>query len=377
MGAAIEMAEFVIVGGGVYGAAVAFWLARQGADVHLFEAKTIGNGASAGPGRRGTRANGRDVRELPLVRLAHEMWPTLHEELKTAPFFERTGHLMLIERETDLAAADARALMQNQHGTETHLLDANAVREREPGVNDAVIGALYCPLDGATDHSAATLAFTEAAQRAGATIREHTKVTRLEFEGDRATGVFTMAGERIAIERGLFVLANAGVQSLIGDRLSLPVWSRTFQVLFTAPFDGLAVRHLIGHASRTLAVKAEAGDRIMISGGLPGQWDPETETGTAVEPSISANFADAISVFPALERATIESADADHLETVSIDNIPVIDLIPGCANAIYATAWCGHGWAIAPTVTKLLAEWATNGQRPALLAPFTHGRFAA
>ena len=153
------MAEFVIIGGGVYGAGVAYWLAKQGADVHLLESKRIGNGASAGPGRRGTRANGRDLRELPLVRLAHEIWPSLHEELGSAPFFERLGHLLLIEREADLQLCHARALLQNQHGTETHILDRDAVRDLEPGVSSNVIAALHCPLDGATDHSAATHAF--------------------------------------------------------------------------------------------------------------------------------------------------------------------------------------------------------------------------
>ncbi|MEM8976447.1 MAG: FAD-binding oxidoreductase [Pseudomonadota bacterium] len=369
------MAEFVIIGGGVYGAGVAYWLAKQGADVLLLEAKSIGNGASAGPGRRGTRANGRDLRELPLVRLAHEMWPSLHEELGAEPFFERLGHLLLIEREADLELCKARALLQNQHGTETHLLDRSEVLDREPGVSENIIGALHCPLDGATDHTAATNAFAAAAQRAGATVSENTKAASIEFDGDKATAVVTSNAERIAATRGVLLLANAGIQSLLADRLKLPVWSRTFQVLLTNALPAATVHHLIGHASRTLAIKAEAGNRVMISGGLPGVWDPETETGTAVTTAIQANFTDAVTVFPALKTASIEIADADHLETLSIDNIPVIDMVPGTSNAIYATAWCGHGWAIAPAITQMLAEWATTGRRPELLAPFTHTRF--
>ena len=161
------MAEFVIIGGGVYGAGVAYWLAEQGAEVVLLEARGIGNGASAGPGKRGTRANGRDVRELPLIRLSHDMWPTLHERLGAPAFFETTGHLQLIEREQDVAAAEARALMQNSFGTETHLLDRSAVRDLEPAVSDAVIGALHCPRDGVTDHTAATEAFVAELRAAG------------------------------------------------------------------------------------------------------------------------------------------------------------------------------------------------------------------
>ena len=371
------MAEYVIVGGGVYGAGVAYWLAKQGADVHLLEAKHIGNGASAGPGRRGTRANGRDLRELPLVRLAHEMWPSLHEELGVQPFFERLGHLLLIEREADLELCKARALLQNQHGTETHFLDGQAAREREPQISENIIAALHCPLDGATDHTATTNAFAAAAQRAGATISTNARAANIEYAGDKATAIITTDGEHIAATRGVILLANAGIQSLLIDRLQLPVWSRTFQVILTNELETQPVRHLIGHASRTLAVKAEAGNRVMVSGGLPGIWDEKTETGTAVQSAIDANFADAVSVFPVLGDATVEIADADHLETLSIDNIPVIDQVPGTTNAIYATAWCGHGWAIAPPITKMLAEWAMTGTKPELLHPFTHQRFQA
>lgn len=371
------MAEYIIVGGGVYGAGAAYWLAKQGADVQLFEAKGIGNGASAGPGRRGTRANGRDLRELPLVRLAHDMWPALHEELGSEPFFERMGHLLLIEREADLELCRARALLQNQHGTETHMLDRNSVRDLEPGISENVIAALHCPLDGATDHTAATHAFASAARRAGATISENVKVANLEYAGNKITGITTLNGDRIEATRGVLLLANAGIQSLLSDRLQLPVWSRTFQVLLTNPQLTQLVNHLIGHASRTLAIKAEAGNRVMISGGLPGVWNEQTETGTAVESAIKANFADAESVLPALKSASVEVADADHLETLSIDNIPVIDLVPGTTNAIYATAWCGHGWAIAPPISQMLADWALSRQRPELLAPFTHQRFSS
>ncbi len=40
------MADFVIVGGGVYGCGVAWELAKRGADVQLLEAKSVAGGAS-------------------------------------------------------------------------------------------------------------------------------------------------------------------------------------------------------------------------------------------------------------------------------------------------------------------------------------------
>ncbi|MEM1198160.1 MAG: FAD-binding oxidoreductase [Pseudomonadota bacterium] len=371
------MSEFVIIGGGVYGAGVAWWLTEHGAEVRLLEAKQIGNGASAGPGRRGTRANGRDWRELPLVKRAHEIWPSLHERLGAPQFFERLGHLLLIERPRDMQMAEAICLLQNQHGTETHMLSEGEVREREPEVSEDVIAALYCPLDGVSDHTAVTNAFAAAARRAGAVISEHTPVERIETESSRASAVITADGERIEVGKALFVLSNAGVQGLLAESITLPIWSRAFQVILTEPLEHMPIHHLIGHMSRTLAIKEEAGNRVMISGGYPGKWDPVTETGTAIESSIEANMADARAVYASLEDARVEMADADHLESVAVDDIPVIDLVPGTDNAIYAAAWSGHGWAIAPSVTHMLADWGREGRRPELLAPFSAARFSA
>ena len=209
------MVDFVIIGGGVYGAAVAWEMARSGASVHLVEAKHIGAGASSGPGRRGVRANGRDGRELPLMKRAHELWPTLHEDLGVDPLFECSGHLQLIERDEDMARAEVRVWLQNLHGTSSRLLNAGEVREFEPEVSPAVKGAIYCPADGAADHTATTNAYAAAARSAGAVLEEGVAATGLEISGDRIVAVNTSTGRRIAVERGVLVLANSAVSTFL------------------------------------------------------------------------------------------------------------------------------------------------------------------
>src|SRR5690606_35025983 len=67
-------AEIVIIGGGIYGTSLAYEFARKGRDVLLLEAGDIASGASGGPGERGVRANGRDIRELPVVALSFARW---------------------------------------------------------------------------------------------------------------------------------------------------------------------------------------------------------------------------------------------------------------------------------------------------------------
>ena len=369
------MAENVIVGGGVYGTAVAWELSARGADVMLIEAKHVASGASGGPGRRGVRANYRDHRELPLMARSRALWPTLHEQLGVAPLFEQTGHLMLLEQTTDLAAADARVTIQNLCNTPTQLLSRDELLALEPDVAPSIQAAVYCASDGVADHGATTRAYATAAKAAGTDIREGVSAIRLVTRDDRVVAIETGAGDTIPVTGTVFLLANNGVRKLLSPWLDLPTWNLPFQALVSEPLADNPVRHLIGHASRTLSLKREEDGRLMISGGRPGRWDDTTQTGTTIPEEVAANVADAVAVYPSLEGLKVEIADAGHLEADSIDGIPIIDRAPGLANVIFATGWSGHGWAIAPATAQLIAAWFLEGERPELLAPFAFGRF--
>lgn len=368
-------ADDVVVGAGVYGVAVAWELARRGRDVVLLEAGEVAGGASGGPGRRGVRANGRDPRELPLARQAAERWPSLAEELGGTTGFTRTGHLQLIESEADLAAAPEAVAAQRRHGVPTDLLRAEEVRALEPGLSARVIGAVHCPLDGTADHTATTRSYAAAARRHGARVLEGTAVAGIEVEGGRAIGAVTRDGSRFGVRRSLVLLCNTGAAELVGGLgLRLPLFPVHPLVLVTAPVDPVPVSHLIGHASRPLALKALPGGEVMITGGRLARLGPDGRP--QVDPrEVEANRADAAADFPALAEVPVALASADRAESATVDLLPVIDLVPGTANAFLATGWTGHGWAIAPAVAELLAEWVLSGQRPALLAPFAVDRF--
>ncbi len=372
------MAEYLIVGGGVHGAATAWELARRGAEVRLIEARTVASAASGGPGRRGVRANMRDRRELPLMALSHERWPTLHEEIGGPAGFERTGSLTLIERDQDLEAAEARVWLHQRLGTASRLVGREELRTMEPAIADAVQAAIHCPLDGSSRHAETTVRFAEAARTSGARIDEHTPLDALEMRGSRVVAARTADGERIEVSRACLLLANAAVAPLLEAScgLVLPVWSTAPQVVVVEPREPTDVRHLIGHCSRTVAIKAEAGGRIMVSGGYRGVWHAGEHRGETLPAAVEANVAQAAEVFPGLAGASVVEADANHLEAMSIDDVPIIDRLDAQSNLFYATGWSGHGWAIAPAVSRLLAAWALEGQRPELLAPFALERFS-
>lgn len=372
------MSDFVIVGGGVYGCAVAWELAKRGAEVTLLEANTVAGGASGGLGKRGVRANGRDGRELPLMQLAYERWPTLHEEIGADTGYDRQGHLLLIERPQDLAPAQAQLWLQNNYAIPSRLVEYGELHEMEPGLSERVQTAVFCPNDGIADHTATTRGLAAAAQKLGAVVREQTAVATLERQHGRITAVITHHGDRIPVGKAAILLSNHHAVTTLAQQfgLQLPIWTLLPQVMFTEKVDPMPLRHLIGHAHRVLAMKNHPTGQIMISGGWRGQWHDQLGRGETLPDQVAGNLAEAVAVYPALAGTAVAEADASRLETITLDGIPVIDHIPGVNNGFFATGWCGHGWAIAPAITPLLAAWVLTGEeRSGLLRPFGYHRF--
>lgn len=345
----------------------------------VLEALRVAAGASGGLGWRGVRANGRDPRELPLMRDAYARWPALAAELGSPVPYERTGHLLLYERDQDLASAEARAWTQEGLGIPTRVLDRPGVLRIEPGLAKGVIGALHCPLDGVADHQATTLAYASAARRLGVRLHENASVAVLSAKAGRVTAAVLDDGTRVEVGRGVLLLANAGVPGLLDRSLGvdLPVWRVFPQALRSSPSARAPFSSLIGHAHRPLALKMLPDGSVMASGGWRGRWNAEFGRGAPVPERVTGNWSEAIAVFPELATLMVVEARADRAETSSVDGIPIVDCVPGVDNALFAVGWTGHGWAIAPAVAPLLAAWAADGQRPELLEPFALARFAS
>jgi sarcosine oxidase, subunit beta len=374
------MADYVIVGGGIYGCTVAWELAKQGADVHLLEAKTIASGASGGLGERGVRANGRDLRELPLMRMAYEQWTTLHEHIDGTTGYRRLGHLQLIEREADIPRERAQITMQQQLDIRCRFVDKGELHEIEPQLSEAVIGAIYCPLDGVADHTQTTRNIANAAQKLGAVIQENAPVGALKRQGDNIKSISaTIDGDliEIPVKKSLILLANSGIFPLIAHTfgIHLPFWRMLPQVMTLEAITPMPIKHLIGHAHRTLAIKPLPDNRVMISGGWHGQWSDLTQSGDPIPEQVEGNRQEAITVYPNLANLQVDEVFTDRTEMISIDGIPIIDTLPGASNMIIGAGWSGHGWAISPAVSNLLADWILTNKRPELLAPFNYDRF--
>lgn len=376
--------DFIIVGGGAHGCAVAYELARSGAgSIAVIEQDSIAHEASGGLGKRGVRANGRDLRELPLMREAYEIWPALAAELGADTGYQRTGGAYLVEGDAQtghrgLSAIDARVRTQKELGIPTERWDRDQVQESYPGVSTAVEAAIHTPLDGVSSQELTTHAYASAARSLGAEFFEKTSVSSLETDSKGVVrAVLTEAGARIGVKRSILLANNAGAPPLVAHAfgMELPVWTIYPQALLLRAEKPSNIPMLTAHDNKPLSVKVLDDDIIMLSGGWRGKLPPQARRGQTVEKNVQGNVQTLESVFPNLGKLEVLEADASRAETSTVDQIPVIG--PVAKNAFVATGWSGHGWALVPAVAKSLSATMTAQRLDTGLEAFSPMRFGS
>src|SRR6184192_1370790 len=201
-----ERARAVVIGGGVGGCSILYWLARLGSsDVVLCERADLTSGSTFHSAGLVGQLRG----SLSLTRMmmsSVELYRTLEAEVGLPTGWREVGSLRLASSPERMEELARQAGWAKTFGLPLELVSADeAARLFPPMSTDGVLGAAYLPTDGYIDPSQLTLALADGARRRGAEICTGTRVEAIEVERGRVTGVMTDRG-RIATE----LVVNAG-----------------------------------------------------------------------------------------------------------------------------------------------------------------------
>ena len=222
-----------MVGGGVVGAAAAYFLTRAGCSVTLFERGAIcGEASGANAGMIGPSGSEPGVTDH-LVRKEPEWFDRLSQDLDHTFEWTQAGRLMLVLEEDDRPAMVAKVAAGAAVGIDCSMVDQDEVLRMVPAfAPDAVVGAGWYPEDGHVNPFLLTHAFLVTAMRLGATVRAGVNVQALRAEGSRVTGLLTSEGE---FSCGEVVLAAGAWTAQLCRPLGVgvPVWPGRGQMLLT------------------------------------------------------------------------------------------------------------------------------------------------
>ena len=374
------MADVVVVGAGISGAASAFELATAGPRVVLID--RYGPAAMAsGWTLAGVRQSGRHPAELPLARRAVSIWERLAEQLGGPTHYRRHGNLRLARTPDELASLAAMVEEQCAAGLDLSLLDPKQVAALAPAVSPAVLGASYCPTDGHADPQATVQAFVDAAVRAGAETRFGEDVLSIDTSGGRVVGVTTSAGRipagRVVLAAGVF--GNRLLQPL---GLSVPLRVRLVTAVRTAP-AAQVLDQVIGVANADCAGRQEVTGRFRFTGGST-EWTGGIEDAAmaaGARPRVrppTRGVADAIRLFGAAVPAVLDTP-IDEIWAGLIDQtpdaLPVLQQVSDPAGLVVAMGFSGHGFCLGPVTGQIAAAMAQDRPVDLPLAPFALARF--
>ncbi|MCH7548108.1 MAG: FAD-binding oxidoreductase [Candidatus Krumholzibacteriota bacterium] len=350
--------DVIIVGGGVNGAACAYNLARMGMrNVIVLEKGYPGCGATGRCGG-GIRQQWGMEENVVLAHEALKIFEHLSAELDFNIFFRQGGYLMLIHDEHERTLVERTIPMQNQHGVPTRFLDPGEMRDLVPGIRlDGVLGGAYCPSDGTAYPYAVLWGYAEAARRLGAKIYLHTDVRKLHILPDGTFEAVTDGGTFQAPR----VINVAGARTrevarMIG--IDVPTEPYPHEIAVTEPLKTFLEPMVISVKKGFYFSQSLRGE---VVGGI-SMPDVAPSHSTAATPEFLFKYAAALrETFPALGGARIIRQWAGSYD-MSPDHRPIIGPVDGVPGYYHACGFSGHGFMLAPIVSRLLAELITTGE---------------
>src|ERR671910_2753027 len=362
-----DRARAVVVGGGVGGCSVLYWLARLGwDDVVLVERAELTSGSTFHSA--GLVGQLRSTLALTKMMMASvELYRSLEDEVGLETGWNEVGSLRLASSRERMEEISRQAGWAKTFGLPLELVSADeAQRLFPPMTTDGVLGAAFLPTDGYIDPSQLTFALAEGARRGGAEVNTNTRVTAIDVERGRVNRVQTDKG---AIETEIVVNAGGMFAKELGELagVNVPIVPMAHEYLVTKP-SGLPLEMpTMRDPSLLVYFRPESGGLIM--GGYERDPLPWGLDGIPDDFNGRLLAEDWPRFEPLLENAIKRVPDLAEMDAVRLINGPEAftpdnEFILGPTDVRgfwVAAGFCAHGLAGAGGLGKLVAEWILDG----------------
>ncbi|QXE01985.1 glycine oxidase ThiO [Terribacillus sp. DMT04] len=219
----MKQSEVAVVGGGIIGSAIAYYLVKAGYQVDVLEAGEIGSGSTqAAAGMLGAHSEYKEFGTslYPFARTSQKLYEEAEAEIRSLAGIDierRTGGLLkLVFTEEERASLLKLCSLEG-----VTWLDRASLTDKTPRLAASVLGAVHMQEDVHVMPAIACSGFHSAAQVLGAEIHTHTRVEKIEREGGHyqlQTSMGKWQAERVVIASGVWsnsILEQTGLGSPI------------------------------------------------------------------------------------------------------------------------------------------------------------------
>ena len=376
--------DVVVIGGGIIGTAITYFLSRQNINVILLDKSEIASGSSGACDGAVVMQTKKPGVHLKLALESHTLLNRMQDLLPVPIEYEKNGGLIVIETEDEKTAMKQFVEAQRLAGLDVELLDHKQLRVLSPHLSNHLIGATYSHLDSKINPIALTLGFAMGAKQRGSEILTGTEVLDIEVEGRQVSAVVTAAGK---IETRTVVNATGVYAPEIGRMLGIeiPIKPRRGQLLVTEVRPAL-LKPWLGSANY---IAAKFNPKL-AKDGAGGVSIDQTQNGnlligatrefvgfdkrTTVE-GLKKIASRAVRILPDLKHTHLIRAFAG-LRPYTPDGLPILGKVEKIKGFIMAAGHEGDGIALSAITGKLISELVLEGKTDVALDSFNLKRFS-
>jgi len=364
-------AEIVIIGGGVIGLSIAYYLAKRGLeDVVVVERGYLAEGASGRNGG-GVRQQWSTELNIRLMQESVELCRRFAVDLGVNVWFRQGGYLFLARNAEEVARLEKNIALQNRCGVATRMLDPRQALSIVPELDiTGIIGASYNPTDGILFPWPFLWGYARQAASHGARIFTQTPVGGLEPQKGGGYLVHTPRG---AVRARRVINATGAWSPKLGQMIGveIPTFPIRHEICSSEPLKPF-LRPMVSELASGLYCSQSMRGEIVGGVTIPGHASTYA-MGSTLE--FLATYARRlVRLMPILGDIKILRQWAGPYDQ-SPDGNPILGAAPGHPDFFLACGFVGHGFMMAPIVGKLYGEWLTGGDPHEIFSRYTLGRF--
>jgi len=364
--------DVLVIGSGIIGSAIAYFLSKEKMKVAVFEKGNIGEGTSSACDGLVFLQSKKPGISLKLALESIHILKQLQDKFERDIEYKQNGGLVVINSETEKKAFEQKVKELQLFGLDIQLLDAQRTLEIEPFLNENILGSTYCKLDGSINSIALNLAFAETAIKNGVDFYQLTEIESFIEENNRIIGVTTTKKEKYFAEKIVLATGIHSNKLLSKINIQLPIKPRRGQIIISEP-----IAPLLNHAilsGRYLAAKLfpemledltnplnQMGIGLVIEQAKSGNLligSTREFVGESKEitfQGIEYILKHATSIIPSLEEINIIRTFSG-LRPYTIDGVPIVSKLTPYDNLIIATGHEGDGITLSAITGKLVKQ---------------------
>ena len=367
-------ADAVIIGGGVMGCSLLYYLARRGAGRPLLLERSVLGSGSTGRSQAICRMHYSNQITASMAWSSLQVYANFGEQVGGDSGFVNTGYLVVVE-DIDRPSLELNIAMQQELGINVGLISPDELRELAPMIETFQgEGLAWEPDSGYANPYLVTTSFAARARELGGEIVTRVAGTGIEVSGGRVRAVLTDEGR---VETPLAVVAAGPWANglMAGTGVQFPLIPVRHQVALATRPPGALPRHpIVGDIAQSFSFRPESPTLTMV-----GFGEDEVELDNYDEGIDQADAADAmtrlIRRMPGMDQSYYRGGWSG-LFTTTPDWHPILDRVPGVEGLFCMVGFSGHGFKLAPAIGQAMSELVLDGQASSIdLSPLRFSRF--